>query len=119
MLQLLQTRKCPKLIAFGAKLYPLEKLSKLACAVTGGVTALEARELVMDTREAHSVATVVLAWWTRAHFAAREFGGDYVRDFADAVVLGILADVEDFASYCVRRRAKRAVDRFADVEYMD
>src|SRR5579871_6993448 len=99
ILQLLQSRECAEGIGVGAHFDALEQLAQLSCAVAGSVAAAKPGQLGMDAVKVDPITAIVAAARADAQLAAREFLGHDRRELADAIVLGILADVEDLAAH--------------------
>src|ERR1700736_5464639 len=73
----------------------------------------------MDAIEVHPVAAFVADIRAKADLTPLELRPDDLGNFANPVVLGILADVENLALHSTFGRNQRAVDRFADVLHVD
>src|SRR5262245_15602515 len=73
----------------------------------------------MDTIEVHAIAAVVAAARADGHYAAGKLFGDDLGDFADSIVIGVLADVEYIAADGVFRRDERPIDGFAHILHVD
>ena len=71
---------------------------QLPRAVACREAALESRELPVDPVEVHAIAASIAARRPDPDFATRKFVRDDLRDLTDAIVLGILTDVEDLAA---------------------
>ena len=65
------------------------------------------------------VAAVVSAWPAKGHGAAVKDLSDYGGNFANAVILLVVADVKDFVVHCLTRRLQGEDDRLADVLDVD
>src|ERR1700688_2735784 len=69
----------------------------------------------MDLVEGDPVAAIVADGSTHRDFAARKYCGHDLGKLANAVVIGVVADIEDLAIDSRRRRLERAANCLADV----
>src|SRR5262245_124303 len=110
VLQLLESSEGPELVRLRSHLNPLEHLAKLPRAVSGRMATLEPRQLIVDPVETHAIASIVAAAGSKRHFATRERLAYDLGNFADAIVLRVLADVKNLAAYRFLWRNEGSID---------
>src|SRR6185437_4285575 len=93
--QLRQPREGAEAEGLVAEADPREDFVKLLGAALRRPPAFEAGQVPPDLLEGDAVAAVVAAIVAEAHRAAAEDAADDLGDLADAVILRVVADIED------------------------
>src|SRR5690606_41125613 len=106
-----QTSEGTELIRLRRHLNALEDLPQLPRAVPRGIAALETRELATNAVEIDTVAAGIAARRAHTDFTPRELLRDDLRDLANAIVVGVLPDVEHFPAHCVFGCNQREIGR--------
>src|SRR5262245_2118877 len=107
MLQLLEPGEAPEGEHLPGHADAAEDVVQLTRAMLGRPAAAEFRQVPADLAEGGAIAAVVAAGLSQADGAAGEDLAHDRRDLADAVVLGVVADIEDLVVHLLRRRLER------------
>src|SRR5262245_20653722 len=119
MFQLLQPGKPPKQKHFPGHSHSLEDSMKLACSKFGRPATLELGKVTADLAEGGAIAAIIAAGRAKSDRAAVKDLPNDCGDFADAVVLFVVTDIEDLVMHGFLRRLEGKGNCLADVLDMD
>src|SRR6516164_2560215 len=119
MLQLFQPRETSEQEHLLGHPNPLEDRAQLARAELGRPATGEIGQVPADLAERGAIAAIVAAWPAETDAATVKDLSDDRGDFANPVILGVIADVENLVVHRLARRFESEDHGLADIFNMD